>query len=74
MITILTLAGRFDLRTKPQSKVARGGVEQDPGWSTVLWVSEWSRIDVPAHFLHGLIFAPGVHKPICLLARPLTRP
>ncbi len=47
-------------------------LRHDSGWSTVLWVSEWPRIEVPAHFLHGLIFAPGVRKSICLLARPLT--
>jgi len=47
-------------------------LRHDSGWSTVLWVSEWPRVDVPAHFLHGLIFAPGVRKSICLLARPRT--
>lgn len=47
-------------------------LRHDSGWSTVLWVSQWPRIEVPAHFLHGLIFAPGVRKSICLLARPLT--
>ena len=46
-------------------------LRHDSGWSTVLWVSEWPRIDVPAHFLHGVVFAPGVRKSICLLARPL---
>jgi hypothetical protein len=47
-------------------------LHHDTGWSTVLWVSEWPRIEVPAHFLHGLIFAPGVRKSICLLAQPHT--
>jgi hypothetical protein len=46
-------------------------LRHDSGWSTVLWVSEWPRIDVPAQFLHGVVFAPGVRKSICLLARPL---
>lgn len=47
-------------------------LHHDSGWSTVLWVSEWPRIEVPAHFLHGLILAPGVRKSVCLLARPHT--
>jgi hypothetical protein len=42
----------------------------DTGWSTVLWISDWPRIDVPAHFLHALVFAP-VRKSLCILARPL---
>lgn len=47
-------------------------IRHESAWSTVLWVSEWPRVEVPAHFLHGLIFAPGVRKTICLLARPHT--
>lgn len=47
-------------------------LRHDSGWSTVLWISEWPRVEVPAHFLHGLIFAPGVRKSVCLLARPHT--
>jgi hypothetical protein len=47
-------------------------LRHDSGWSTVLWVAEWPRVEVPAHFLHGLIFAPGVRRSICLLARPLN--
>jgi Putative type VII ESX secretion system translocon, EccE len=46
-------------------------VRHDGGWSAVLWISEWPRIEVPAHFLHSLIFSPGVRKTLCLLARPL---
>jgi hypothetical protein len=38
----------------------------------VLWISEWPRIDVPPHFLHALVFAPGVRKTISLTATPLS--
>jgi hypothetical protein len=46
-------------------------LRHDSGWSTVLWVAEWPRVEVPAHFLHGLVFVPGVRRSICLIARPL---
>jgi hypothetical protein len=46
-------------------------LRHDSGWSTVLWISEWPRVEVPAHFLHGLVFIPGVHRSISLVARPL---
>ena len=45
-------------------------MRHDSGWSTVLWISEWARIEVPAHFLHALIFTPGVRKTFSLVARP----
>jgi len=44
----------------------------DSGWSAVLWVSDWPRIDVPPHFLHPLVFSPGVRKTISIVARPLA--
>jgi hypothetical protein len=34
-------------------------------------VSDWPRIDVPPHFLHPLVFSPGVRKTISFVARPL---
>jgi len=43
----------------------------DSGWSAVLWVSDWPRIDVPPHFLHALVFSPGVRKSISIVAHPL---
>ena len=46
-------------------------LRHDSGYSAVLWISEWPRIDVPPHFLHALVFAPGVRKTISILARPL---
>jgi len=45
-------------------------IHHDSGWSRVLWISEWPRIEVPAHFLHSVIFAPGVRKTLCLSLRP----
>lgn len=45
-------------------------LRHDTGHSAVLWVSEWPRIEVPAHFLHGLVFAPGVRKTISITATP----
>lgn len=47
-------------------------LRHDSGYSTVLWISEWPRIDVPPHFLHSLVFAQGVRKTISIVARPLT--
>lgn len=46
-------------------------LRHDSGWSCVLWVAEWPRVEVPAHFLHGLVFVPGVRRSISLIARPL---
>ena len=43
----------------------------DSGWSAVLWISDWPRVDVPAHFLHPLVFAAGVRKTISIVAHPL---
>jgi hypothetical protein len=45
-------------------------IHHDSGWSRVLWISEWPRIEVPAHFLHSVVFAPGVRKTLCLAMRP----
>lgn len=47
-----------------------GYLRHDSGYSTVLWVAEWPRVGVPAHFLHSLIFAPDVRKTFCLHLRP----
>ncbi len=44
----------------------------DTAWSTVLWISDWPRIDVPPHFLHPLVFSPGVRKTITIIARPTS--
>jgi hypothetical protein len=47
-------------------------LRHDSGFSAVLWVSQWPRIDVPPHFLHALAFAPGVRKTISITATPLS--
>ena len=47
-------------------------LRHDTGYSAVLWISEWPRIDVPPHFLHALVFAPGVRKTISITATPLS--
>lgn len=47
-------------------------LRHDTGYSAVLWVSEWPRIDVPPHFLHALVFAPGVRKTVSITATPLS--
>jgi len=46
-------------------------LRHDSGYSTVLWISEWPRVEVAPHFLHALIFAPDIRKSLSLLARPL---
>jgi len=66
---------------RPGAKMASAGpvaitehwdrFRSDSGWSAVLWVSDWPRIDVPAHFLHPLVFSPGVRKTISIVAHPL---
>jgi len=49
-----------------------GHLRHDSGFSTVLWISEWPRIDVAPSFLHALIFEPGVRKTLTILATPLS--
>ena len=66
---------------QPGSKLATAGpvaisehwdrFRSDSGWSTVLWISDWPRIDVPPSFLHALVFSPGVRKSIAILAHPV---
>lgn len=46
-------------------------LRHDSGYSAVLWISEWPRIEVAPHFLHALIFAPEVRKSLSIVARPL---
>ena len=47
-------------------------LRHDSGYSTVLWISEWPRVEVAPHFLHALIFAADIRKSLSLLARPLA--
>ena len=71
----------LDPRSDPGSNLSRSGplaisehwdcLRHDSAWSSVLWISEWPRIDVPPDFLHALIFVPGVRRTLSLIARPL---
>ncbi len=71
----------LDPRTDPGANLAHAGplamtehwdrLRHDSGWSSVLWIAEWPRIDVTAEFLHSIIFAPGVRRSLSLIARPL---
>jgi hypothetical protein len=47
-------------------------LRHDSGYSSVLWISEWPRIEVGAWFLHSLIFELGVRKSLSLIATPLS--
>lgn len=47
-------------------------LRHDSGFSAVLWISEWPRIDVAPHFLHSLVFLPGIRKSISMVAKPLA--
>jgi hypothetical protein len=74
------VATGFDIGS-PGANLARAGptavhenwghLRHDSGFSAVLWISEWPRIDVPPHFLHAVVFAPGVRKSLSIVARPL---
>jgi hypothetical protein len=47
-------------------------LRHDSGYSRVLWISEWPRIEVAPSFLHALIFEPGVRKTLSITASPLS--
>jgi len=47
-------------------------LQHDSGYSTVLWISEWPRIEVAPSFLHALIFEPGVRKSFSITASPMS--
>jgi hypothetical protein len=46
-------------------------LRHDLAYSSVLWISEWPRIEVAPHFLHSLVFLPDVRKSISIIAKPL---
>jgi len=46
-------------------------LRHDSAYSSVLWISEWPRVDVAPHFLHSLVFLQGVRKTISIVAKPL---
>jgi hypothetical protein len=72
----------LDARGDPGANLSRAGplaisehwdcLRHDSAWSSVLWISEWPRIDVPPDFLHPLIFATGLRRTLSLVARPLA--
>jgi hypothetical protein len=47
-------------------------IRHDTGYSSVLWVSEWPRTDVPADFLHPLVFQPGITRALSITATPMS--
>ena len=71
----------LDPRTDPGANLAHAGplsmseywdcLRHDSGWSSVLWLSEWPRIEVAADFLHPVVFSPGVRRSLSLVVRPL---
>ena len=46
-------------------------LRHDSGYSQVLWIREWPRVPAQPHFLHGLIFQPGVRKTLSLTLEPV---
>jgi hypothetical protein len=75
-------SAQLDPRCDPGANLAHAGplaisehwdrLRHDSACSVVLWIAEWPRIAVPPDFLHALVFAPGVRRSLCLLARPLA--
>ncbi len=71
----------LDPRWDPGANLTRAGpvaiseawdhFRHDTGWTSVLWISEWPREDVPPDFLHSIVFAPGVRRTLSLICRPL---
>ena len=47
-------------------------LRHDSGYSAVLWISEWPRVEVPSFFLHALVFQPGIRKTVSITATPLS--
>lgn len=46
-------------------------LRHDTGFSAVLWISEWPRVDVPPFFLHALVFQQGIRKTLSLTLEPV---
>ena len=74
-------ASLLDPRRDPGANLTHAGplalserwdhLRHDSGYSSVLWVAEWPRIDVPVDFLHPLVFAPGIRRTLSIVARPV---
>jgi len=72
-IDIEVLADRAKLATAGPVALSEhwSYLRHDSGFSCVLWISDWPRVDVAPYFLHALIFAPDIRKSFSLLAKPL---
>lgn len=46
-------------------------LRHDSGYSSVLWISEWPRVEASPSFLHALVFRPGVRKTFSITAAPV---
>jgi hypothetical protein len=46
-------------------------LRHDSGYSCVLWINEWPRVDAPPSFLHALVFRAGVRKTLSITATPI---
>jgi hypothetical protein len=46
-------------------------LRHDTGYSAILWIREWPRVEVPTHFLHSLIFQPGIRRTLSITATPV---
>jgi hypothetical protein len=46
-------------------------LRHDTGYSAVLWIREWPRVEVPPFFLHALVFQPGIRKTLSLTTQPI---
>ncbi len=47
-------------------------LRHDSGFSAVLWISEWPRVEAPTFFLHSLVFQPGIRKTLSIIATTLS--
>ncbi|HZT66744.1 MAG TPA: SCO6880 family protein [Acidimicrobiales bacterium] len=71
----------LDARADPGANLSRAGpmavaegwdhLRHDSGFSAVLWVSEWPRVEVPPDFLHPIVFCPGVRRSLSIITRPI---
>jgi hypothetical protein len=46
-------------------------LRHDSGYSCVLWIREWPRVEVPTHFLHSIVFQPGIRRTLSITATPV---
>jgi hypothetical protein len=63
--TSLTAAGPMAVEERWDS------IRHDTGYSCVLWIREWPRVEVPTHFLHSVVFQPGIRRTLSITATPI---